>query len=162
MMLMFFNWSAHNWLNNEGLILIERSGRKNVQRVGSQKCLPTSARAILGFEKANPVGVCSTVKIPNNKVFGKPRPVKKTDGEHYQEPSCIFSYFNNFCKNTKKDKQPIWATPLIALSHLVWLPLVQPAVEITFKALLPNPLTFKPDHNKQLRLMTPCLISEVR
>ena len=87
---------------------------------------------------------------------------KKTDGEHYQEPSCIFSYFKNFCKNTKKDKQPIWATPLIALSHLVWLPLVQPAVEITFKALLPNPLTFKPDHNKQLRLMIPCLISEVR
>ena len=44
---------------------------------GSHKCLPTSARAILGFEKANPVGVCSTVKIPNNKVFRKPRPAKK-------------------------------------------------------------------------------------
>ena len=57
---------------------------------GSHKCLPTSARAILGFEKANPVRVCSAVKIPNNKVFGKPRPVKKTDGEHYQEVLCIF------------------------------------------------------------------------
>ena len=95
---MFFNWSAHNWLNNEGLILIQRSGRKNVQRVGSQKCLPTSARAILGFEKANPVGVCSTVKIPNNKVFRKPRPAKKTDGENYQEPRAFFRTFKTFAK----------------------------------------------------------------